>query len=82
MHCLIFKHIKTCAFVDRLRVIDSSPVTNDTDVNICLIKFMSTLSNAFNDCFHLVKLSRRRDKDNKWITGALKKCWVVKIQMM
>lgn len=65
-------------FIDKLRATELSPVTNEVNIYICFNKFMSTLSNAFNDSFRLVKLSRRRDKDKKWITGALKKSTAVK----
>lgn len=67
-------------FVHRLRVTDWSPVTSETDVNISFNKFMSTLSNSFNDCFRLVKLSRRRENDKKnGLLAHLKKVVLLKI---
>lgn len=52
-------------FVDRLEATDWSPVTYKVDVNISFNMFMNILYCAYDECFHLIKLSRRRSNDKK-----------------
>jgi hypothetical protein len=57
--------------VDRLEATDWSPITNEVDVNISFNMFTNILYSAYDESFRLVKLSRRRSNDKKWVTSAL-----------
>lgn len=42
------------------------------DVNICYNKFVSLVKNVFENCFPLVRKSRRAYRDKKWISAGIK----------
>ena len=50
-------------------------VYNCLDVNSAYENFSSSISSSYELCFPLIKLSRKRSKDKKWITtGIIKSC--------
>jgi hypothetical protein len=53
-----------------LEAVDWNPVLSETDVNVSFNKFIEIIQNTFNECFHFVKMSRKRANDKKWITGS------------
>ena len=56
-------------------------VRNQFDTNTCYNKFSEIVNDAFNQSFTLTRLSRKRLKDKKWITSALKKGSAVKSKL-
>jgi len=58
-------------FRNDLQPADWTPVYNGVDINHLYDTFLNT--NAFERCFTLTKLSRKRMKDKPWVTTALKK---------
>jgi len=62
-------------FKEKIGDVDWSELLNCTDANTAYMNFEQNISSSFNDCFKLVKLSRKRSKDKKWITaGILASC--------
>jgi len=53
-------------------------VYNESDANIAYDNFINNVNQAFQNSFKLTKLSRKRSKDKRWITSALKKSSKVK----
>jgi len=53
-------------------------VYNCSDVNVAYDNFYIFLKNTFEKCFPLVKLSRKRSKDKKWITQEIIKLSKIK----
>ena len=49
-----------------------SEILQETSANGAYDKFINIVSKGFEQCFPLTKLSRKRSKDKKWITPALK----------
>ena len=60
-------------FVHKLGTCDWSDIYSHNDVNLACNLFSDKVQTYFNDCFPLVRLSRKRARDKKWITSALKK---------
>src|SRR3989442_5950354 len=56
-------------------------VCSINDVNNSYDKFISILSNAYENSFPLTRLSRKRCKDKKWVTLEIKKASEIKIQL-
>ena len=83
----IFSSKNINEFVGRLEAVEWNPVLGETDVNASFNKFIEIIQNTFNECFHFVKISRKRANDKKWITSSLRrssaiknklyKCWLV-----
>ena len=48
-------------------------VYNESDVNVAYENFISNISQAFHNNVKLTKLSKKTNKDEGWITSALKK---------
>jgi hypothetical protein len=60
-------------FTQSLAAIDWPTVLCETnDVNICFDRFISILKNNMNNCFPLIRQSRREFKDKAWITTGIK----------
>jgi len=53
--------------------VDMSDIYGYDDVNVAFNKLHSKITECFNKNFPIVKLSRKRQKDKKWITKSLKK---------
>lgn len=60
-------------FRNDLQQADWTPVYDGVDINHSYDTFLNILTNAFERCFTLTKLSRKRMKDKPWVTTALKK---------
>jgi Reverse transcriptase (RNA-dependent DNA polymerase) len=83
----IFSSKNVNEFVGRLEAVDWDLVLGETDVNIGFNKFIVIMQNTFIECFYIVRISRKRANDKKWITGALRrsstnknklyKCWLI-----
>ena len=70
----IFSQMNKLKFNQKLNSIDwRSVFMNNTDVDNCFQSFISALSIAFNECFPLVKMSRKAFKNKSWFTSELKK---------
>lgn len=65
-------------FKNALENINWASVHNSTNVNESYSKFADIITQTYNKCFKLTKLSRKRTKDKPWITSALKKSSQVK----
>ena len=74
----IFSERNQQAFNTKPSKADLSPAY-DADVNCSYSNFIKILNDAFEECFPLTRLSRKRMKDKPWITSALKKAVVLKI---
>ena len=59
-------------FAKALSSMQWNTVYSQNDVNLACNNFASIISNAFNQSFPLTRLSRKRTKDTKWVTTALK----------
>jgi len=60
-------------FYDRISSRDWSNILKSEGVNIAYNVFADKIQVAFNNFFPLVKLSRKRAQDKKWITAGLKR---------
>jgi len=56
-----------------MTAVDMSDIYGSTDVNEAFNKFNLKITKCFNESFPVVQLSRKRQKDKKWITKSLKK---------
>lgn len=65
-------------FLEEIRKPDWSNVYNQNDVNLAYDNFIHIIETAFENCFPLQQLSRKRMKDKPWITSGLKKSSVIK----
>ena len=68
----IFSENNIDTFKNSLENTDWDQLIQDQDTNTCYEKFYTHVSNLYDKCFPLVRLSRKRSKDKKWITSALK----------
>jgi len=66
----IFSERNQQAFNTKLSKADWSPAY-DADVNYSYSNFIKILHDAFEECFPLTRLSRKRMKDKPWITSAV-----------
>ena len=57
---------------------DWNQILTEEDVNIACSDFYNHLLNIYNQSFPLTRLSRRREKDKKWITSGLRKSTQIK----
>jgi hypothetical protein len=57
------KHIKS--FTQILQATDWSCVYNEMDDDLSFKKFSELITDAFNRCFYLTRLSRKRSRDKK-----------------
>ena len=60
-------------FRNELQQADWTSVYDGVDINHSYDTFLNILTNDFERCFTLTKLSRKRMKDKPWVTTALKK---------
>jgi len=60
-------------FRNDIQQADWTPVYDGVDINRSYDTFLNILTNTFERCFTLTKLSRKRMKDKPWVTTALKK---------
>jgi len=60
-------------FRNDLQQADWIPVYDGVDINHSYDTFLKILTNAFESCFTLTKLSRKRMKDKPWVITTLKK---------
>ncbi len=74
----IFSSKNVNEFVGKLEAADWNTVLNETDVNVSFNNFIKIIQNTFNECFPLVKISRKRANDKKWITGSLRRSSAIK----
>ena len=58
-------------FKEKVTNTDWKDVLDYTDVNAAYMKFEQKLSFLFNDSFKMVRLSRKRSKDKKWMTAGI-----------
>ena len=61
-------------FKHTLEQTDWSLLLNNGDVDICNEDYYNHINRLLNTHFPLVRLSRKRSKDKKWITTSLKQC--------
>jgi hypothetical protein len=69
----IFSRDNKDIFAKALSSVKWDAVYRQNDVNLVYNNLASIISNAFNQSFPLTRLSRKRMKDKKWVTTALKK---------
>jgi len=60
-------------FINKLNLCDWSNIYASNDANITCNLFLDKIQQYFSESFPFVKLSRKRARDKKWITGGLKK---------
>ena len=65
----IFSEVNKTSFSNELNAIDwSSKLYNCTDVNVAYKTFLDILTQSYDRCFPLIRISRKRSKDKKWVT--------------
>src|SRR6267154_3596993 len=76
----IFSETNKQIFVDKLSNTDWSSIThNSSNINTVYDNFATHLSRLYEISFPLVKVSRKRFKDKKWITPAIIKSSIRKV---
>jgi len=68
----LFSEKNTLDFKSKLNNINWDPIYNCNNVNFGYSYFDSKIKECYNSSFKLVRLSRKRSKDKKWITPGLK----------
>src|SRR3989441_996634 len=78
----LFSDVNKNSFQDELSNCDwNGCVLNINDVDASISGFMSCLSQAFHKCFPLVRLSRKKYKEKKWVTLEVKKSSNIKSKL-
>ena len=70
----LFSENNITKFRQHLDSVDWNQILNGGDMDTSSGAFYNEINRAFNKCFPLVRLSKKRSKDKKWITKGIKIC--------
>ena len=74
----IFSENNKRNFLNSLSTVNWNSVCNEQDATGAYDNFINIVNHAFENSFKPTRLSRKRSKDKRWITGALKRSSKVK----